>query len=493
MAFITIDLGTTNIKVTAFSDELNEIGHESDKVIYQSRGNQVEFDPELYFELLIKSMSRIVPLIKENVRQIILTGQAESLVVLDDNGKPLRAAISWLDTRSSRECEEIKGAFPEAMAYQITGQPANTPTWPITKILWLKKHERQLFDTAAKFVMLKDYIQYRFSGILLGEYSIYNFTYYFDLHTKDYWHELLDWCKIRRNQLPDLVEPCTTVGTLLAGIADHLGLDCTTTINIGTLDHFAGMIGTGNIQKGIISESTGTVLSLATLIDRPSMNGECIPCHYGPFTDSYVLLPVCESGGVSLEWLKSQMAENMSYEEINELAKARKGPSGILFLPFLTGSNAPDYNQEAKGVMYGIKLHHDKIDCALAVMEGVAYLLQRNLASLKKIGIKADRIITTGGGSKSDIWCQIKADMTGCSFVIPAQTEAASLGCAIIGAQATGIVRDYQQGVEQYVSTQKTYVPERSHDYQDQVCLYNLLYEQMIPVFNLNARLKPDV
>ena len=117
MAFITIDLGTTNIKVTAFTDQFSEIGSESSKVIYQQEQDHwVEFDAEAYFDHLQDAIARLRPQVFEPVHQIILTGQAESLVVLDSDGKPLRQAISWLDMRSTRESERIKEAFPEDQA-----------------------------------------------------------------------------------------------------------------------------------------------------------------------------------------------------------------------------------------------------------------------------------------------------------------------------------------------------------------------------------------
>lgn len=492
MAFITIDLGTTNIKVTAFSDCFEPLCHESEKVLYQGTETQVEFDAALYFDHLLYAISRVAAPLHEPVRQIVLTGQAESLVVLDDKYQPMRPAISWLDTRSSAECEDLKKAFPEEKAYRITGQPANTPTWPITKILWLKKHEPRLFQRANRYVLLKDYILYRLTGILLGEYSIYNFSYYFDINKKDYWMDMLNWCGIRRDQLPDLVEPCTVIGPILKQIAGQAGLDCQTTVNIGTLDHFAGMIGTGNIKKGIISESTGTVLTLATFSEKPILTSSRIPCHCGPFADSYVLLPVCESGGISLDWFKESFAENLSYEDINQRVAQKKRPGDLIFLPFLTGTNSPDYEQTAKGVFYGLRLHHDQTDCALAVMEGVAYLLYRNLICLKQNGIEADRIITTGGGSRSAIWCQLKADLTGYSFSVPVQTEAASLGCALIGAVTSGLIKDYAEGVDKAVSMKRTYTPALTHAYQPQIRLSDKLFEQLIPVFHLDAQMKEE-
>jgi len=487
LGFLTIDLGTTNIKVSAYSDALQLYAAESEKVVYRQIDDRVEFDAQEYFAKLMSAIGRLVPVMTEATRQIILTGQAESLIVVDQDGIPLRPGISWMDTRSSRECEDLKRFFPEERAYEITGQPTNNPTWPITKILWIKRHEPEIFTHAAKYMLLKDYIQYRLTGRLYGEYSIYNFSYYFDIRKKDYWQEILDWCGVRRNQLPDLVEPCTTIGPLTDDLASQLHFTSVPMINIGTLDHFAGMIGTGNVREGIISESTGTVVTLATLIGEPLFSTERIPCHYGPFSDSYVLLPVCESGGICLEWFKENFAEAFSYQELDDLVASRSSPGDVLFLPYITGTNSPDFNEDAKGVFYGIRLRHDRTDLARGVMEGIAYLLLRNLECLTRIGISADQVITTGGGSKSNVWCQIKADLTRYPFAIPAQSEAASLGCALIGAVSTGLFADYQSAVEKSVSLKKTYDPANPDSYIRLRKLYKVLYEQMLPVFRLDA------
>ncbi|MEA4890749.1 MAG: FGGY family carbohydrate kinase [Clostridiaceae bacterium] len=490
MGFLTIDLGTTNIKVIAFSDNFRQLAVESAKVLYKHQDNRFEFSPEEYYDHLSAAIYRITLSFKEHFHQIILTGQAESLVVVDADGHSLRPGISWMDARSDYECEQIKQVFSEKSAYQITGQPVNTPTWPITKILWLKKHEPEVWTKAAKFMLLKDYILYRLTGKTVGELSIYNFTYYFDIQKKDYWDDMLSWAGINRRQLPELVEPCSNIGRLTEIVSRQLGLGRETTVNVGTLDHFAGMIGTGNIEEGIISESTGTVVSLATLIRRPLLSEAGLPCHYGPFPDTYVLLPVCESGGVSLEWFKENMAADLTYQEIDRMVGKRRNPADLIFLPYLTGTNSPDYNAGAKGVFYGIRLQHDRIDMALAVMEGVAYLLQRNLDALATIGVQAAKIITSGGGSKSDVWCQIKADLTGFSFAVPDQSEAASLGCALIGAVSEGIIQDFQQGVRQAVSMKKEFLPVNHTNYTDKLRLYQALYDSLLPVFALDVMLK---
>ena len=136
--------------------------------------------------------------------------------------------------------------------------------------------------------------------------------------------------------MPKLVEPGTIIGQVSEVVVEQAGCLEGAVVNVGTLDHFAGMIGTGNIVKGMVSESTGTVMSIATLLDKPAFERQ-IPCHYGPFQDKYVLLPVCESGGVSLEWFKNQCLTDLDYREINEKLSLRDLPNEVVFMPYLTG------------------------------------------------------------------------------------------------------------------------------------------------------------
>jgi sugar (pentulose or hexulose) kinase len=489
MGFITIDLGTTITKAAIFNDDLSLCAIESDQVVYDLKNGWVELDPDDYFKHITQLILRLKPKMTEKIRQIILTGQAETLVVLDASGNPLRKAVSWQDSRSIHECEELRNIFPEEKSYEITGQPANMTTWPVTKILWLKRNEPEIFKAAAKFVLLKDYIEYRFSGKLAGEYSIYSFSYYFDIQKKDYWDDILEYCGVRRHQLPELVDPCTIIGKILPAVALRLGLDPDINVNIGTLDHFAGMIGSGNIREGMISESTGTVVTLATMVDKPFLTRERIPCHHGPFHSSYVLLPVCESGGTCLEWFRRNFAADLSFAELDRLASQRPLPGELSFLPYLAGINSPDYSTAAKGVFYGIRLNHDRVDFALAVMEGVAFLLYQNLECFQKIGIYANHIIATGGGAKSDIWCRIKAGLTGYPFYVPVQSEAASLGCALIGAVTSGLYENYQQAVQSSVLMNKQYLPSHSDQYRTKRRLYEALYQSLSPVFIIDTNL----
>ena len=475
MGFIAIDLGTTNIKVAAYNNNLRSLNAKSTKVDYFRKDNWVEFDADEYYRILSKTIQDCCSgvLSDSEEHEIILTGQAESLVILGHDGTPIRPAMSWLDERSKVECRELENVFDNETVYAITGQVAIIPTWPITKMLWLKKNEPEVFSCVEKYLLLKDYIQYRLTGQYFGEYSIYNLSLYFDLKKMEFWTDILDFVGIKIEQLPQLIEPCTNIGEITGQAGKDTGLPRSTTVNVGTLDHFAGMIGTGNIEEGIVSESTGTVLSIATLVNAKSgMIPAGIPCHSGPFKDSYVLLSVCESGGASLEWYKTNFLADDPYSKIEQELQSRKKPGEIIFLPYLTGINAPDYDENASGVFYGLKMRHDQYDLAMAVMEGVAFLMARNIEEYQKAGHQVKQIISTGGGSQSMVWSQIKADVTGCEIAIPVEKEAACLGAAMIGAVDKGIFASYQEAVEKCVSISEKIIPTKTDLYAERYQLF---------------------
>ena len=496
MSYLAVDLGTTNIKAILYDDNLEPLAQQSERVVYQKQDNRVEFDAEEYFQILLRLIagccSQAYSRPPYPVAQIVLTGQAESLVPLDGSGRPSRRAISWLDMRSQAECEELRRVFEPDMSYRVTGQPEIIPTWPATKILWIRKNEPDCFAKTAKYLLLKDYILFRLSGEIAGDHTIYNFSHYFDIVRKTYWADMLRYCGVSESQLPMTVPSCTVIGSLTASCAQVLGIPPTAKVNVGTLDHFAGMIGTGNIKPGTVSESTGTVLALASLVDRPLFTPERLQLHCGPFEGTYVFLPVCESGGISLEWFKNAFLENESFEEMNRACAGKQLPGGMVFLPYLTGANAPDFNMDASGVFFGFKEHSDKYDFALAVMEGVAHMLHRNIRQLASAGIHAGGIISTGGGSKSALWCQMKADITGCTVKVPENTEAACLGAAIIGAVSEGRFQDYESAVNSCVRMKTEYTPIRQREYSMKTELYDSVYAGLQASFRLHAKVRRE-
>ncbi|MGG3306687.1 FGGY family carbohydrate kinase [Paenibacillus lautus] len=489
---LSIDLGTTNIKVSVYDKHLTPLTTLSETVHYNRNGDRVEFDPDHYFTCIQGMIRKAAAIGKtsnnEDVVQIVLTGQAESLILLDQNKRPVHPAISWLDMRSRKECEELSSVFDSELCYRITGQPELIPTWPITKMLWMKRNKPDIFHQTAHYLLLKDYIIYRLCGRMAGDYSIYSFSHYFNITEKCYWEDILHYCGVKIEQLPEVLPSCSIAGTLMPEWMDaEIGLTCETKINVGTLDHFAGMIGTGNIKEGVISESAGTVLSIATLVNAPLFSEGRIPLNCGPFPDTYVLLPVCESGGFSLEWYKNHFLEDLSFSDINETLIRRSYRIPPVFLPYLTGVNAPDFNENASGVFFGIHASHDKYDFALAIMQGVACLLKKNLDYMRDSGVKINKIISTGGGAKSPLWTQLKSDITKQVIELPANEEAACYGAAIIGAVSEGFFPTFKEAVDQCVAIVKRYEPAERTEYDQTYTVFTALYDSLKNVYALNA------
>lgn len=479
--YIGVDLGSTNIKAAIYDKNFNLVDRQSRPVNYIRENGFVEFDAYVYCRDLIGLLADMV---EKNhvakVHQIAFTGQAESLVVLGHHGRPLMNAISWMDERSVEECKVLSGQFDSATCEAVTGQMAVLPTWPATKILWLKNNRPDIYEKADCYMLLKDYIVYCLTGEKVADMSIATFSFYFDIYNKCYWQEMLTAIGVQESQLPKLCEPCTVAGSLTADVAEQMGLSTDTKVNVGTLDHFAGMVGTGNIEKGGITLSTGTVMALATMSSAEEGKSTGIAMHYGFIPNTYVMLPVVESGGVSLEWFRRSCMQ-CDYDEMNaQLAK--RGSNELLFLPYLVGTSAPEFDAGANGVFWGLRQEHDAIDMAGAVMEGVSFVLRKNCEHIAGNGVELKSIIATGGGAKSAIWCQMQADITGLPVSIPKEKEAACLGAALIAAVSDGRFAGYAEAVHTCVELTHSYEPHPTDRLETKYRRFNALYKAMLDI-----------
>lgn len=481
--YIGVDLGSTNIKAALYDEQLKLIDRQSRPVEYIRDNGFIEFDTEEYCNILVELL---VKMLRENsicrVKHIAFTGQAESLVVLDRFGKPLMNAISWMDERSVEECAALAEQFTKEECEEVTGQQAVLPTWPATKILWLKHKQPHIYKEAATYMLLKDYVIYYLTGVMLSDMSIATFSFYFDIYHKCYWQKMLDAIGISEAQLPPLAEPCTVAGKLKKDLAVVLGLEEQPDVNIGTLDHFTGMIGTGNIAPGGITLSTGTVMAMAAMAEEPVAHNTGIAMHYGFRPDTHIMLPTAESGGVSLEWFRKSCMPQVDYDKLNEVLAARKR-NKLIFLPYLVGTNGPEFDADATGVFWGLRQEHDAYDMAYAVMEGVAFVLRKNCEAITRKGTCLQSIIATGGGAKSPIWCQLQADITGLPILIPEEKEAACLGTAMIAAVADGAFSDLESAAKD-IKIKRRFEPHYSEELERKYARFCALYRMSLEVLD---------
>lgn len=462
MLIYAVDLGTTNIKVVLFDERAQQLAVARDAMRYRRDGVYVEFDPEAV-------LASVLQLIAECARQapgtdqdahIVLTGQAEALVLADADGRPLAPGISWMDERSTIEADEIADRFGTDDAFAVTGQPESVATWPATKLRWFAAHRPELLVAARHVLMIKDFVLFRLTGRAVGEETTRGFTYLYDVPRRRYWNEMVEFCGIRPEMLPEVVPAGTTIGSVRDEILDQLPPATSYSVNVGALDHFCAMLGLSSYAAGAVSASAGTVLALSLIAPDWSFDpADPVSFHPGLRADETVLFTCADSGGVALEWFRESIAGGIPYDALERELRDRDHRGAPLFLPYLTGVNPPDFQPDARGAFLELQLRHDRIDLAYAVMEGVAHLLRRNIDALRGSGQAVDEIVSAGGGTASSFWNQLKADVCGVALRVPDEQEAACRGSAVLALVAAGALISIDDTAALHAPSERVYRP----------------------------------
>lgn len=438
------DIGTTSLKAAVFDENGKQIRITTKDYTLIVNDDRVEFPTEDYFQLFSEAYHEITEGLE--IAALAVDTQCETMILTDEDGKPIRNAIVWLDNRAAKQAEDIKTRFGNEEVFKMTGQPEITATWPAAKLLWVKENEPEIFAQTKKIFLLEDYILYRLTGEFVSEYTLQSSSLYFDINNFTWWKEMLDFIGISEDQLPKLHHSATVVG-------EYEGAKVVT----GAIDQIAGAIGAGVIGKGIISEMTGTTMTIFMPCENvPKYNPESIiPCHVN-FDGKYCQLMWTSTAGIALKWFKNNFCEGFSFDDLNVIAKkVPAGCDGLTFLPYLCGSTMPKYNPDAKGAFLGLTMEHTRGHAARSVMEAVACLLKENL---DYIGVDCSEIRSMGGGAFSELWCQMKADMTGKRIVTLENNETACLGTVFLAGMGVGIFKDISE-CSKMIAVKKVYEP----------------------------------
>lgn len=451
MKCLGMDFGTTSVKAVLFDEKLKEIASSTQDYTVKTSGNIVELEAEKYWELLKDAISEIKK--TSEIDCLAIDTQCETLILTDDAGNPVRDAIVWLDNRATKEADEICEHFGRKKVYEVTGQPEITATWPACKLLWVKKNEPEVWAKTKKVFLLEDYLLYKLTGEFVTEKTLQSSTIYFDIKNSVWWKEMLDFIGVSENMLPKLLDSGKQVG-------EYEGIKIVTS----AMDQVAGAIGAGVTQKGIISEMTGTTMAIYAPTDTiPEFDEDSfVPCHYS-FDGSYCLLSWSPTAGMALKWFRDTFLKEVSFKDLDVLAKdVPVGCAGLVFLPYLCGSTMPKYNPDARGSFTGITPEHTSAYFVRSIMESVSCMLKSNLDYL---GVTVDEIRVMGGGAKSALWCNMKADITGKKLITLKNKETACLGSAILAGVGAGVFKSVDEACS-LIETDKEYMPS-GNDYSE--------------------------
>lgn len=504
--FLGIDAGTTSIKGALFNEKGEMLA--VSRVEYSlstPRPDWVELDPDLYWQALCQVVRDITArpgIDPRSIQSLCISSQGETLILLDAQNQALRPAIVWLDNRAASEAQWLEAQLGAEKIYTTTGQPEVTPTWPACKILWLKRNEQHVFEHAARILLLEDYLLYRLTGCFVTESALQTSSLLLNIRSLGWWDEMFNILGLQTRQLGELLHPGDPAGMVSGDIARQLGLPAEMLVVCGGMDQVLGAIGAGNTRPGMISESTGGALGILASLDRPIFDpGRRVPCHVHAARDlagspRYCLLPWGQTAGMALKWLRDvffepevQQATEKGvdpYDLMTELAgRVPAGSEGLVTLPHLEGTACPEFNPHARGVFFGATLRHRRAHFVRSVMEAVAFMLRRNIELLQALGIAPGRICSMGGGARSRLWLQIKADVLQKPVTRLAVEESALLGAAMLGATAVKTYPDLEKATEQMVKYGETYHPnaDLAKVYEATYEKYVALYERLEPLF----------
>jgi xylulokinase len=431
---VGIDLGTTACKVTVVADDLTSTTLTSlPYPISSPHRGWAEQDPLAWGEAVDATVHRALDSVGVGRRDrltLSITGQMHSLVLLDANGHPSRAAILWADRRATAECTMIENRIPEIA--DLTGNPP-LPAFTLPQLMWVRSHEPDVFSRATTVLLPKDYLRWRYTGRIATDWTDASGTGMLDSTTRDWSEPILSALEIDLELLPSVADPVADGGgvrtSVLAGLQG-----ARTAVGVG--DQFAEALSAGLTRAGdmaIILGTSAVVLGVSDHLVPGSF------CHAQ--SNLWLRLDSLHAGGKSLQWLGDVLAPGESLGIFaSAAASAPPGAHNLLFLPFLMGERGAR-GGGAPGAFVGLTTEHTRGDLIRAVLEGVAFELRR-LQQTRGTPLPTDVLTLKGGGAKNELWCRIVSAV----FGIPYRTtdRDAAYGAALTAGLSQGWWPDWQ-------------------------------------------------
>ncbi len=429
--YIGIDVGTTSLKALA----LNENGEcvATAKKAYELFANGVEAtqNADDWYEAAVSAIREIVAKNLGEVCSISVSAQGGATVLLDENGKTLTPAYSWMDNRASRESEELKAKFGNDLIYSRYGWRMQ-PNADAAKLLWMKRNISEIYEKAASFPSTLGFINHRLTGKIVEDPTCAAIRRLYDINEEKISADILELLALTEDKLPETLPTGAFVGNLTADAARELGLSESVRVYNGAHDQYCASIGSGIVDVGQLMLATGTAWVLFGVTEAPLFGESKIsPCIHP--AGGYGALSTVSGIGAAFEWL-SALTGTPIPELSAEAEKLRGKNDNFFFRPSATGTGLLIGNSRGAHIT-GLSIGHDKYDLALALMEGAAFETALVIEEYKKSGMTDVTSITmTGGATASRFWQSLIADVTGLDVYASVQTDSPALGAAMLAA-----------------------------------------------------------
>jgi xylulokinase len=453
----------------------------------------------------ISNLRRKTGISSDEIVAIGLDGQVDGFVPIDSDGEPLHPAIIWMDRRAVDQTNRIALHHDPKRLFRLSGLNLD-PYHVAPKIKWFADAQAELYDKSRYFLLPGSYVAYYLTGNLGVDYSNASSTLLMDVNTRAWSPELCDIFQIDPRTLPPIYPANHVLGTLRSNIAEQMGLRQETLVILGSGDEHAASLGAGVVSDGLICDIGGTAEPVCAASRTPIFDEDCLVethCHAHP--DLWLVEnPGFVSGG-NFRWFRDNFGEaevqraaadgSDVYDLLNQAAeKIPPGSEGLIMTPTLMGSVTPTWNALARGVFFGFTLKHTREHFLRALLEGSAYALRDITDRMREIGLETKEIRAVGGGARSDLWRQMKADVTGIPVSLPHTTETTALGAALLAIAGSGLASSFSEAVDICVKVVETRDPDpiTQEKYEKYYQLYRSTYFALEPIFEQAAKIEDE-
>jgi len=392
-----------------------------------------------------------------------LTGQMHGAVMLDAKGEVLRPSLIWCDQRTDEECDWLHKRIGRERLIELTANPA-LPNFTLTKLLWVRKHEPEIFAQIAHVLCPKDYVRYRLTGTYAMDVQEASGTLLLDVAHRRWSSEVARIAGIPVEWLPQLFESPEVCAKISSQISESIGLILGTPVVAGAGDQGAGAVGMGILEPGSVSATIGTsgVVFAATAAPTRDPHGRLHTfCHAVP--GRWHVMGVTQAAGLSLRWLRDTINPEASYDALTaEAAKIPAGSDGLLWTPYLLGERTPHLDSSARAAFVGLTASHGRGHLVRAVLEGVAYSLKDTFTLFAELGIPVKGVRLGGGGARGPLWREIQAAVYGYTSDILVAEEGAAFGAALLAGVGAGAWPDLDAACAAAIEVAQQIEPDRA-------------------------------
>jgi xylulokinase len=493
MLLLGIDVGTTGAKAAVFNEEGVQKGYAFREYgILCPQKSYAEQDAEQVWNITKDVIREAVTGIGAKITALSLSVQGDAIIPINKNREALAFTQLGMDYRGTDETTECEALFGGRTLFELTGMRPH-PMNSLIKILWVKKNLPKLYEDTYKFVTYADFILGKLgSDEIVIDYTMASRTMAFDIKKLQWSQEILNKLGVDSGKLATPVPSGTVVGTISKELADELELNPKILLVAGGHDQTCAALGAGIVKDNMALDSHGTAEVISTAFSSLQLNDTMFrsyyPCYIHTISDMFFTFSLNHTGGILLKWY----VENFCSEDIIAAAKSGdqvyqyiiermpKGPSPVMVLPHLNGSGTPTCDLNAKGAILGLTMATSRYDIAKAVLEALSYEIRINIENMKTTGIDIKQLRCVGGGARSPVGLQNKADILGIPVSSLKTREAACLGAAMLAGAASGAYKDLKESAL-IVELDQTYYPSKiiNDIYNNKYCIYSQLYDKL--------------